>query len=103
MAWGDRAVDGTFANLDDRMSLALNRVDDETNLHTVTIGSNGDQKVVIDTLQRYCIKFVDVKVPEVDSIFLLHNQKYVCEKIECDLPANGGDMLITGYFYRIRL
>lgn len=103
MAWGDRAVDGTFANLDDRMSLALNRVDDETNLHTVTIGSNGDQKVVIDTLQRYCIKFVDVKVPEVDSIFLLHNQKYVCQKIECDLPANGGDMLITGYFYRIRL
>ncbi|WP_289686312.1 hypothetical protein, partial [Paramuribaculum intestinale] len=68
MAWGDRAVDGTFANLDDRMSLALNRVDDETNLHTVTIGSNGDQEVVIDTLQRYCIKFVDVKVPEVDSI-----------------------------------
>lgn len=89
MAWGDRAADGTFANLDDRMSLALNRVDDETNLHTVTIGSNGDQKVVIDTLQRYCIKFVDVKVPEVDSIFLLHNQKYVCQKSNATYPQTG--------------
>lgn len=103
MAWGDRTVDGRFANLDDRISLSLNRVDGETNLHTVTVGGNDDQEVVIDTLQRYCIKFVDTKVPEVDSIFLLHNQKYVCEKIECDLPPNGGDMLITGYFYRVQL
>ncbi len=103
MAWGDRAVDGRFANLDDRISLSLNKVEGETNLHSVTIGGIEDQEVVIDTLQRYCIKFVDTKVPEVDSIFLLHNQKYVCEKIECDLPPNGGDILITGYFYRIRL
>lgn len=103
MAWGDRRLDGTYDKLDDGMSLSLNKATGETNLYTATIGSDEAQEVVIDTTLRYCIKFVDTKVPEVDSIFLLHNQKYVCEKIECDLPTNGGDMLITGYFYRITL
>ena len=53
----------------------------------------------IDTLYKYCIKFISDSIPEPGSIFVIRNKKFVCQKIESTISAKGIDKQHTGYFY----
>lgn len=80
-------------------SLSLISIDGLQNLAANTI----DGSIVIDAKVRQCIKFVADTIPDPTSIFLIHNRRFVCEKIEADIVTDGLRKLLTGYFYEIKL
>lgn len=56
---------------------------------------------VIDTTVKYCIKFISNEVLKPTRAFLIHGQRFACEKLEYNITAKGVSPLVTGYFYRI--
>ncbi len=84
---------------DPQYSLSLIPIDGLSNLAANTI--NGS--IVICTKVRQCIKFIADSIPDPASIFLIHNRRFVCEKIEADIAMDGLKKLLTGYFYEIEL
>lgn len=91
-------VDSTPTTEDPQYSLSLIPVDGIENLAANTI----DGSVVIDTKVRQCIKFVADTIPDPTSIFIIHNRRFVCEKIEADIAMYGLKKLLTGYFYELK-
>lgn len=55
----------------------------------------------IGTQVKYCIKFISEKQLKVNSTFIIHNKKYLCEKLEYQISAKGTEKLVTGYFYEL--
>lgn len=84
---------------DPQYSLSLIPIEGLSNLAANTI--NGS--IVIGTKVRQCIKFIADSIPDPASIFLIHNRRFVCEKIEADIATDGLKKLLTGYFYEIGL
>lgn len=80
-------------------SLSLIPIDGLANLAANTI--NG--AVSVDAKVRLCIKFVADTIPDPSSVFLIHNRRFVCEKIEADIAPDGLNHLQTGYFYELDL
>lgn len=80
-------------------SLSLIPINGLQNLAANTI----DGSIVINTKIRQCIKFVADTIPDPSSIFLIHNRRFVCEKIEADITPDGLHKLLTGYFYELNL
>lgn len=80
---------------DPEASLSLIPIKGLSNLAANTI----DGSVVIETKARQCIKFVADSIPDPTSIFIIHNRRFVCEKIEADINSEGLTKLLTGYFY----
>lgn len=80
-------------------SLSLIPIEGEENLAMHTIAN----AVTISTKVRQCIKFVSDCIPDPSSIFLIHNRRFVCEKIEADISSSGLNKLLTGYFYELDL
>ena len=90
----DHTIDSDFK---DKVSFALSKVPDGTvyvgQFHTGTSRINGKN-------QR-CIKFLCNDIPDPTRIFIFHNKRYVCEKIEIQITEKGIDQVKTGYFYEI--
>lgn len=84
---------------DSPYSLSLIPIDGQENLAKHTI----ENSAVISAKVRYCIKFVAERIPDPSSIFLIHNRRFVCEKIEADIAPQGLQKLMTGYFYEFEL
>lgn len=80
-------------------SLSLIPIPGEENLANHTIGD----ALVIDAKVRHCIRFIAESIPDPTSIFLIHNRRFVCEKIEADIDSYGLKKLLTGYFHEIDL
>lgn len=80
-------------------SLSLIPIDGQQNLAANTIADS----VVIDAKIRQCIKFVADRIPDPSDIFLIHNRRFVCEKIEADIDSSGLKRMLTGYFYELTL
>lgn len=80
-------------------SLSLIPVTGIRNLASDTIAGS----VAIDTKARQCIRFVADSIPDPGAIFLIHNRRFVCEKIEADISTDGLQKLMTGYFYEISI
>ncbi|MBR5860680.1 MAG: hypothetical protein IKY71_04955, partial [Bacteroidaceae bacterium] len=55
----------------------------------------------IGTQVKYCIKFISEKQLKVNSTFIIHNKKFLCEKLEYKVGAKGTEKLVTGYFYEL--
>lgn len=55
----------------------------------------------IGTQVKYCIKFISEKQLKVNSTFIIHNRKFLCEKLEYQVSAKGTEKLVTGYFYEL--
>lgn len=55
----------------------------------------------IDSHNEITIKFVTDDIPDPSKIFIFHNKRYVCEKIEMNVTDDGIDKEKTGYFYEI--
>lgn len=81
------------------VSLSLIPIEGQTNLASETLTGS----VSIDTLNRYCIKFIADAIPDVGSVFNIRNRLFVCEKIEADITVAGLGRMLTGYFYKITL
>lgn len=82
------------------VSLSLRKVTGQTNMASQTIGSSA----FIRTDTRYCFKFISDRIPDPKKLFLIRNQRYVCEKLEVSCSSDKGvDRLITGYFYKVDL
>lgn len=80
-------------------SLSLIPIEDLQNLAANTV----EGSVAVGTKVRQCIKFVADSIPDPSSIFLIHNRRFVCEKIEADIATDGLRKLMTGYFYELKL
>ena len=81
------------------LSLSLIPIEGQENLAKNTIAG----AAAIATGARQCIKFVADRIPDPTAIFLIHNRRFVCEKIEADIATSGLKKLMTGYFYELNL
>lgn len=93
------ALDDSPLIQDYNYSLSLIPIEGQNNLARHTVADS----VKIETKVRYCIKFVADRIPDTSSIFLIHNKRFVCEKIEADIKPSGLSKLMTGYFYEFDL
>lgn len=67
-----------------------------------TIGNTSfAEGTVIDTTVKYCIKFISNEVLKPTRAFLIHGQRFACEKLEFNITAKGVSPLVTGYFYKL--
>lgn len=97
----DVAVIGTDPRLDadfrDKISFALIKAQDGVThigqLHTGSSRINGKNP--------RCIRFLCDEIPDPTWIYIFHNKRYVCEKIEIQITEKGIDQVKTGYFYEI--
>lgn len=58
-------------------------------------------KTKINTASKYIFSFLSKEIPNVRSIFLINNQRFVCEKITATFTENGLSELMKGEFYAI--
>lgn len=88
-------LDGEMSLEDSGESLSLIPIEGQNNMAKATITG----MVAIDTVKRYCIKFISGTIPDPGAIFYVRNRLFVCEKIEANIKPEGLDKLLTGYFY----
>lgn len=81
---------------DSPYSLSLVSISDQINMASETTA--GEMKV--DTLTKYCIKFISKTIPSPNGVFYFRNKKFLCEKLEVNITETGFDKMITGYFFR---
>lgn len=84
---------------DSPCSLSLIPIEGQENLAKHTVSNSA----VISAKVRQCIKFVAERIPDPSAIFVIHNRRFVCEKIEADIAPEGLKKLLTGYFYELEL
>ncbi len=92
-------TDSSGTREDSPYSLSLIPIEGEENLAKNTITNS----VKISAKVRQCIRFVADRIPDPASIFLIHNRRFVCEKIEADISSGGLQKLLTGYFFELDL
>lgn len=90
----DHTIDSDFK---DKVSFALSKVPDGT----VYVGQFHTGSSRIDGKNQRCIKFLCDEIPDPTRIYIFHNKRYVCEKIEIQITEKGIDQVKTGYFYEI--
>ena len=55
----------------------------------------------VDAHDLITFKFVTDDIPDPSKIFIFHNKRYICQKIEMNVTDDGIDKEKTGYFYEI--
>ena len=90
----DPTIDSDFK---DRISFAL----DKTPADVVYVGQFHTGGIRVNGKNQRCIKFLCDEIPDPQAIYIFHNKRYLCEKIEIQVTANGIDQVKTGYFYEI--
>lgn len=55
----------------------------------------------INSHNEITIKFLTDDIPDPAKIFIFHNKRYVCSKVEMEVTNDGIDRVKTGYFYEI--
>ncbi|MCM1356915.1 MAG: hypothetical protein NC212_10990 [Staphylococcus sp.] len=92
-------INGGKTVTDPGVSLSLIPIAGQRNLASESCSQN----IKVDTLKRYCIKFIANAMPDVGAVFNIRNRLFVCEKIEADITVAGLGRMLTGYFYEISL
>lgn len=72
----------------------------KTGTRTVSLGSRYGN-VEIDKNNVVTIKFITDDIPDPSHIYLFHNKRYICQKVEMNVADDGIDREKTGYFYEI--
>lgn len=88
----DHTLDPCFS---DKVSFALAK----TPVGTVRVGQFHTASSRFNGKNQRCIKFLCNDIPDPTRIYIFHNKRYVCEKIEIQISENGIDQVKTGYFY----
>lgn len=67
-----------------------------------SLGLTGKATVTpINSHNEVTIKFVTDEIPDPTKIYIFHNKRYVCSKIEINIKDDGIEREKTGYFYEI--
>lgn|SRR5574344_1532149 len=81
---------------DHHWSLALKGTDAD-----YYIGQLHNNNYKFNTKILITIKFLSNNVPDPTSIFIIHNKRFGCKKLEFSIDAKGVKQEITGYFYEM--
>lgn len=65
----------------------------------VTLGCLHDNGLKIDNKICLQVKFKSEVIPDPSNTYIIHNKKYVCEKIELEVKDDQIEPIFVGYFY----
>ena len=63
------------------------------------LGSLHDNGLKIDNKNCLQVKFKSEVIPDPSNTYIIHNKKYVCEKIELEVKDDQIESIFVGYFY----
>ena len=66
---------------------------------TTSLGTLHDNGLKIDNKNCLQVKFKSEVIPDPSRTYIIHNKKFVCEKIEMDVKDDQIDKIYVGYFY----
>jgi len=69
-------------------------------LRSTAFGTNAKTHMIC-TNKKYTFKFLAKDVPNVRSLFIVHGQRYICEKITANFTENGMSELLKGEFWLV--
>lgn len=87
---------GIFIVNDDFYSLALCM---KSERGSTSLGSLHDNGLKIDNKNCLQVKFKSEVIPDPSNTYIIHNKKYVCEKIELEVKDDQIEPIFVGYFY----
>ena len=87
---------GIFIVNDDFYSLALCM---KSERGSTSLGSLHDNGLKIDNKNCLQIKFKSEVIPDPSNTYIIHNKKYVCEKIELEVKDDQIEPIFVGYYY----
>lgn len=87
---------GIFIVNDDFYSLALCM---KSERGSTSLGSLHDNGLKIDNKNCLQVKFKSEVIPDPSNTYIIHNKKYVCEKIELEVKDDQIEPIFIGYFY----
>ena len=70
----------------------------KSEINTTCLGSLHDNGLKIDNKNCLQVKFKSEVIPDPSNIYIIHNKKFVCEKIEMDVKDDQIDKIYVGYF-----
>lgn len=79
------------SSFDEKMSLSFKSLG-------ITAGGNAAS---IDSHNEITIMFMTDEIPDPSKIYVFHNKRYICSKVELSVTDDGIDKVKTGYFYEI--
>lgn len=65
----------------------------------VTLGCSHDNGLKMDNKNCLQVKFKSEVIPDPSNTYIIHNKKYVCEKIELEVKDDQIEPIFVGYFY----
>ncbi len=80
----------------DFYSLSLRK---KSEIGTTCLGSLHDNGLKIDNKNCLQVKFKSEVIPDPSNTYIIHNKKYVCEKIELEVKDDQIEPIFVGYFY----
>ena len=63
--------------------------------------ANGNTVPHIDPTCKYSYSLISDTVPDINSIFIIYGQRYICKTLTLTITTNGRSQLIKGEFYKI--
>ena len=69
-------------------------------LRSSIIGTNGRTHAIASN-KKYKFNFLAKDIPNVRSMFIIHGQRYICEKITANFTENGMSELMKGEFWLV--
>ena len=81
----------------DLYSLSLNT----TNSGTISLSGFQNSGLKIDNKNCLEVKFKSDNIPDPSHQYIIHNKRFVCEKIEMDIKNDQIEPIYTGYFYML--
>ena len=71
----------------------------KSEINTTCLGSLHDNGLKIDNKNCLQVKFKSEVIPDPSNTYIIHNKKYVCEKIELEVKDDQIEPIFVGYFY----
>lgn len=71
----------------------------KSGIGATVLGALHDNGLKIDNKNSLQVKFKSDVIPDPSRTYIIHNKKFVCEKIEMDVKDDQIDKIYVGYFY----
>lgn len=71
----------------------------KSEIGTTCLGSLHDSGIKIDNKNCLQVKFKSNIIPDPSKAYIIHNKKFICEKIEMEIKDDEIDKIYVGYFY----
>lgn len=71
----------------------------KSGIGATVLGALHDNGLKIDNKNCLQVKFKSDAIPDPSRTYIIHNKKFVCEKIEMDVKDDQIDKIYVGYFY----